>query len=449
MSDKYASTSSWKSFLKSIASFKGDISALTAPPFILSPQSLVEFSMYWAMHQHLYMAPNFIDETNFKDFHDKDSPSPDMARMLGVVEWFISCLRSQYFTRSQGSEKKPLNPFLGEVFVGKWENKDDPRFGETVLLSEQVSHHPPMTAFSVFNDKNDVKLQGYSRIKATFSKTLTLGVKQYGHTVLTYGKHKETYLVTVPPLHIEGILHASPFAELESKAYIQSSTGIFTVIEFSGRGYFSGKKNTMKAKVYLSTDDYKNKQEPLYTIQGQWSGVCTITKVRPNTEEQDVEKTPLFKDVIFFDTALDKIEPLVVKPIEKQHPLESRKAWFHVAEAIKSGDYEKIVETKTALEESQRALRKEEEEAGTKWQRRWFFDVDYDRDFTEPQAEEKGIFATPNDKFVVLSNMIGLSLKDVPSGTLVGDKEDKKEGVSSLHWRFDRQLWDEEKEVEL
>ncbi|PAK71758.1 hypothetical protein B8W95_13150, partial [Staphylococcus pasteuri] len=41
-----------------------------------------------------------------------------------------------------GSEKKPLNPFLGEQFLGDWDN------GELVLTVEQVSHHPPITGES-------------------------------------------------------------------------------------------------------------------------------------------------------------------------------------------------------------------------------------------------------------------------------------------------------------
>jgi hypothetical protein len=59
-------------------------------------------------------------------------------RALAVLKWFLSTLRQQYCSRSEklGSEKKPLNPFLGELFLGKWEN--DPEAGETTLISEQV-----------------------------------------------------------------------------------------------------------------------------------------------------------------------------------------------------------------------------------------------------------------------------------------------------------------------
>lgn len=120
---QYASSSTWTSFLKSIASFNGDLSSLTAPPFILAPISLTEFSQYWAEHPDLFLNPSFVNDTNFKDYVkdlDENVESANIARMLLVTKWFISTLKSQYCSRNEtmGSEKKPLNPFLGELFVG-------------------------------------------------------------------------------------------------------------------------------------------------------------------------------------------------------------------------------------------------------------------------------------------------------------------------------------------
>jgi len=108
--------------LQSIASFNGDFASMTAPPFILSTTSLVEFSTYWAEHPSIFVAPA----------KEKD---PAKRAML-VLKWFLSTLKQQYSSRSDklGSEKKPLNPFLGEVFLGKWQ--DDA--GLTHLVSEQV-----------------------------------------------------------------------------------------------------------------------------------------------------------------------------------------------------------------------------------------------------------------------------------------------------------------------
>lgn len=113
---------SWTAFLKSIASFSGDLSSLTAPPFILSSTSLVEFSSYWAEHPSIFVAP--AAEKN-----------PEKRALL-VLKWFLSTLKQQYASRSDkfGNEKKPLNPFLGELFLGKWVDEA----GTTELVSEQV-----------------------------------------------------------------------------------------------------------------------------------------------------------------------------------------------------------------------------------------------------------------------------------------------------------------------
>ena len=107
---------------KSIASFSGDLSSLTAPPFILSSTSLVEYSSYWAEHPSIFVAPA-----------QEADPS---KRALLVLKWFLSTLKQQYSSRNEklGSEKKPLNPFLGELFIGKWEDDS----GITNLVSEQV-----------------------------------------------------------------------------------------------------------------------------------------------------------------------------------------------------------------------------------------------------------------------------------------------------------------------
>ena len=49
---------------------------------------------------------------------------------------------------------------------------------------------------------------------------------------------------------------------------------------------------------------------------------------------------------MFYDASKTPTHHLQVKPIEEQHKLESRKAWFKVAEAIKKSDYNLIATEK-------------------------------------------------------------------------------------------------------
>lgn len=415
-----AQSSSWTSFLKSIALFNGDLLSLTAPPFILSPTSLCEYSQYWAEHPELLVAPASLNVSDEASNSEKSAMAE--KRLIAVLKWFISTLRSQYCSRSEsmGTEKKPLNPFLGEVFVGKWSGAatGDDSVGETVLVSEQVSHHPPVTAYAILNDKNGVRLQGYNGIKSWISAT-SINVQQFGHAILEVGP--ESYLITLPPLHIEGLITASPFVELEGTSYIQSSSGYIAKLDFSGRGYFSGKKNTFKARVFPDLLSSQHKESAICTIAGQWLDKSYITKGG---------STPKKTDGLFYD-AHSPATHLEVKPIEEQHQLESRKAWAKVADAIAKSDYDLIHKEKSLIENTQRELRKKEEESGIPWNARWFDEVDYEQ-------------GPDDDAFLNLCNLALLSIRNAPSGTA---KKAKHDTGSAKHWRFNREKWDGESEI--
>lgn len=381
----------------------------------------MEYSQYWGEHPDLLLEPNFIVGNETKD----EAHATAVHRMIAVTRWFISTLRSQYCSRNEkmGSEKKPLNPFLGEVFVGKWnDNSPNKKLGETVLLSEQVSHHPPVTAYGIINEKNHTFLQGYNRVRATISAT-SINVKQYGHAILEYKDINETYLITLPPLHIEGLLTASPFVELEGESYIQSSNGYIAVIEYSGRGYFSGKKNTFKARIFEDKLASAHKEKALATISGQWSSKSYIAK--------GAEK-PSSKGELFYDAMAKKPEGLTVKPIADQHELESRRAWEKVAAAIHKGDNELIHQEKSLIENNQRDMRKQESASGTPWEVRWF-DL---KDLSNAAAED--------DALLSLGSVANLSIYNVPSGTLRGSK---KENDDAKHWRVNLDKWAKEKEI--
>ncbi|PFH57919.1 hypothetical protein XA68_14408 [Ophiocordyceps unilateralis] len=345
--------STWSAFLKSIASFNGDLSSLTAPPFILSSQSLTEFSAYWATHPPILTAPAA----------ERDAAK----RAVLVLKWFLSTLKHQYASRSEqfGNEKKPLNPFLGELFLGSWTDEA----GETTLVSEQVSHHPPATAYCIRNRKTGVQLQGYNAQKATFKSTIV--VKQIGHAVLTLPigdkKEEERYLITLPSLHIEGLIFGTPFVELDGTSTIVSSSGYTAKIDYSGRGWLSGKKNSVVAVVH-PTDKEK---DVLYNITGQWTKDFEIYQgpIKKNSKSSLVET---------YDAASTAQAELQVTPPEKQYPLESRRAWAKVAEAIQKGDMEAVSAEKGKIEQAQRNMRAKERSEKRTWDRRYFSAVDGD-----------------------------------------------------------------------
>ncbi|SPO04023.1 probable KES1 - involved in ergosterol biosynthesis [Cephalotrichum gorgonifer] len=379
-----AASSSWSAFLKSIASFNGDLSSLTAPPFILSSTSLTEFSSYWCEHPTLFAAPA--------------RESDPEKRALLVLKWFLSTLKQQYASRSEqyGNEKKPLNPFLGELFLGKWEDEA----GTTELISEQVSHHPPATAYSIVNRETGTRLEGYNAQKATFSRTIN--VKQIGHAVLTVpypddaSKAPETYLITLPSLHIEGLIYGAPFVELNSTSYITSSAGYTSKISYAGKGWLSGEKNSVSATLHHEDND----KDVLFNAVGVWTKSFSFYRgaAKSNSPKTLIET---------YDAATSPGTQLSVRPVEEQHPLESRRAWGKVAAAIAKGDMDAVGTEKGKIEHAQRELRAKEKEEGRVWERRFFSEL-----------------AEPDEVLTTLAPRVGLAAD--------GDG-DKTGGL----WRFD------------
>ena len=56
------------------------------------------------------------------------------------------------------------------LFYGHWPST--PTRGQTSLLVEQVSHHPPITAYVIENKSKGVRLVGHNAQKTSFSGTL-------------------------------------------------------------------------------------------------------------------------------------------------------------------------------------------------------------------------------------------------------------------------------------
>lgn len=171
----------------------------------------------------------------------------------------------------------------------------------------------------------------------------------------------DTYLITLPSLHIEGLIFGSPFIELEGSSYITSSTGFTAKIDYSGKGWLSGKKNSFTATLYPTGKE----KDVLFNVSGQWSktfeihsGPAKYNSSANLVETWDPEKSPTSE--------------LKLAPIEAQHPLESRRAWAKVAAAVAKGDLDTVHVEKSKIENAQREARARERAEGRTWQRRYF-----------------------------------------------------------------------------
>lgn len=172
---------------------------------------------------------------------------------------------------------------------------------------------------------------------------------------------KEEFLLTLPALHIEGLIFGAPFIELEGASYITSSSGFTAKIDYSGKGWLSGKKNSVTAVLYPTGRE----KEILYNVAGQWTTSFEIYS-GPAKGNKPSTLVETYKAADVPSTSL------IVAPIEEQHPLESRRAWAKVAAAISKTDLETVSIEKGKIEQAQRNLRAKERSEGRMWRRRFF-----------------------------------------------------------------------------
>lgn len=323
----------------------GDLSNITAPPFVLDTKSVVEIPGYWAENPAMFISPTLYDDP--------------ADRALAILKSFLGGMKSQCYmghTEEEGV-KKPLNAFLGEVFLGHWQ---DEKLGKTCLVSEQVSHHPPITACRVWNAKYGVVAEGYNRQKITFSMG-SIRIGSTGFVLKSLEQFNEHYLIPLPDFRVKGILSGAPYPEMSGDWYIPSTSGYMSKISFTGgKGFFGGgKKHEFSASLYKQEE---GENHPLYTIRGCWN---TEFVIRDERKGEDIETFNVVEQ-------LQNLPELQLPPVEEMDPWESRRAWADTVAAIKRNDFKGTGQAKGFLEQGQRDMRKEEQMNNTQWQQAFF-----------------------------------------------------------------------------
>ena len=163
--------------------------------------------------------------------------------------------------------------------------------------------------------------------------------------------------------------------ELNKYTHIVSSSGYVAKVDYSGKGWLSGKKNSFTASLWRHGSGGGDEKHPLFSVDGQWNEKFEI-------KEGDGKHA---KVIDSYDGNKAKTTPLTVAPIEQQDPFESRRAWQNVAKSVQKGDMDALSHHKTIIENAQRSLRAREQKEGREWKRRFFTRVENNR---EPHIDE-------------------------------------------------------------
>ncbi|XP_020813547.1 oxysterol-binding protein-related protein 8 isoform X2 [Drosophila serrata] len=300
-----------------------DLSKVVLPTFILEPRSFLD---------------KLSDSYYHADLLSKAVQEDDaFTRMKLVVQWYLS----SFYKKPKGL-KKPYNPILGERFRCYWQH---PSGSRTFYIAEQVSHHPPVSAFYVTNREDGFSITCSILAKSKFYGNSTSAVLE-GAATMTLLPRGECYTATTPYAHCKGILMGTLSMELGGKINIEcENTGYRTELEFKLKPFLGGADatNVVVGKIKMG-------KETLATINGHWDKECRIKDTKTG------EETLLFRaDAEMRSKRLTRH----MVPIDSQEPNESQFLWQHVSDAIAREDQVAATEEKTKLEEHQRASAKE------------------------------------------------------------------------------------------
>ncbi|KAF9887127.1 hypothetical protein FE257_010502 [Aspergillus nanangensis] len=383
-------SSKLKTFLSILKKFVGvaDIASVrfSLPAHLLEPTPNLE---YW----------NYLDRPEtFASIGKSDDP---LGRMLEVLRfWFTKDLCTWEIDDTLPGVSVPT---AAGTANGCSTVKDST--GEKVkvcYLTEQTSHHPPVSAFFIDCPEQGVSARGFDQISAKFTGTsirVSPGQHNLGIFVNIEKRDNEEYQLTHPAAHLGGLLRGALTITVSDTCYITCARSrIKVILQYLEEGWIGRAQNRVEGVIFRydpekdTTTRIKDVPEGdiLARISGSWHGQILYTPAGTNDPELLIDITSL--------TPVPKSVP----PADEQLTNESRKFWANVTEAILDKRYSQATKLKQDIEERQRQKATERQESNETWQPRFFTGAV--TPLGKPQLTEEGRKALEglrNDEYIM------------------------------------------------
>ncbi|XP_037694733.1 oxysterol-binding protein-related protein 5 isoform X3 [Choloepus didactylus] len=221
-----------------------DLSRVVLPTAVLEPRSFLS-----KLSDHCYHADLLSRAALEEDAY---------GRMKHVLRWYLS----GFYKKPQGI-KKPYNPILGETFRCCWFHPQTN--SHTFYIAEQVSHHPPVSAFHVSNRKDGFCISGSITAKSRFYGN-SLSALLDGKATLSFLSRAEDYTITMPYAHCKGILYGTMTMELGGKVTVECEKNrLHAELEFKLKPFFAGSMSINQISGKIASGE-----EVLASLVGHW-----------------------------------------------------------------------------------------------------------------------------------------------------------------------------------
>ncbi|CAN0195723.1 unnamed protein product [Lampetra fluviatilis] len=359
-----------------------ELSKITMPVIFNEPLSFLQRLCEYMEHTYL--------------IHKANTSSSSIERMQCVAAFAVSAVASNWERTG-----KPFNPLLGETYEMV---REDLGFR---LVSEQVSHHPPISAFFAEGLNKDFVFHGsvYPKLKF-WGKSVE--AEPRGIITLELPRYGEAYTWTNPSCCVHNVIVGKLWIEQYGTVEITNhKTGDKCMLTFKPCGLFG--KELHKVEGYILD---KNKKK-VSVIYGKWTEVLwsvdpgiyevgkkndkksteKLAKLQAEADEADDIPTPEVPETVTVlpgSKLLWRVHPrpsnsiqmynftsfaLTLNEMEKEMegllaPTDCRLR--PDMKAMEQGDIDLAGEEKNRLEEKQRAARKQRAKTEEEWHTRWF-----------------------------------------------------------------------------
>ncbi|CAI4054676.1 oxysterol-binding protein related protein SWH1 SKDI_01G0900 [Saccharomyces kudriavzevii IFO 1802] len=348
-----------------------DLTKLTLPVSFNEPTSLLQRVSEDIEYSHILdQAATFEDSS---------------LRML-----YVAAFTASMYASTTNRVSKPFNPLLGETF--EYARTD----GQYRFFTEQVSHHPPISATWTESPKWD--FYGECNVNSSFNGR-TFAVQHLGlwHIIIRPDHNddvtKETYSWKKPNNTVIGILMGKPQVDNSGDVHITNhTTGDYCLLHYRAHGWTSAGAYEVRGEIFNKND------EKVWVLGGHWNDSIygkkvtsrdmelTLDRIKTTNSAMGGPKLDGSKFLIWkanerpsvpfnltsFALTLNALPPHLLPYLP---PTDSRLRPDQ--RAMEYGEYDKAAEEKHRVEVKQRAAKKEREQRGEEYKPKWFIQEEH------------------------------------------------------------------------
>ncbi|PPR84344.1 hypothetical protein GOBAR_AA36373 [Gossypium barbadense] len=293
----------WKMMHKYIGS---DVTSMvTLPVLIFEPMTMLQKIAELMEYSYL------LDQA--------DECEDPYLRLVYASSWAISVYHAYQRTW------KPFNPIIGETY-------EMVNHGGITFISEQVSHHPPMSAGHAENEHFTYDVT--SKLKTKFLGN-SLDVYPVGRTRVTLKRDGVVLDLVPPPTKVNNLIFGRTWVDSPGEMIMTNlTTGDKVVLYFQPCGWFGAGRYEVDGYVYNAAE------EPKILMTGKWNESMSYQPC--DMEGEPLQGTELKEVIMHCDIRLEERQRAEKRTREgKGHQFTPR--WFDLTDEISAtpwGDLE-------------------------------------------------------------------------------------------------------------